>query len=251
MKKLVLCLILGFMCINFAYSQNKHQKPEDYVTVKAGNWGFGFQSTLLNRSDITFQSGLTAKYFVSDNWALRFNLRFGRDWAKGPSPEYIVGEEYDDDYDYDYDYDYDDEYDAKDKDLTTIRKSNFMFVIGAEHRHKLSNRFFGYYGADLGVGGYGQLCRYRDNNGTVESVSKQNRSVDVAIQPFIGIECFLGPRISLGFEAGYDILFKFYSKNTYHNYDDDAEKFRQYNTLASHIDFGNVVFGTAKLTYYF
>ena len=249
MKKfLVLALVL--FCINFVTAQNKHQKPENYVPVKAGYLGLGFQSTALNRSDVAFQSGLFVKYFITDNWALRGNLRIGRDWAKGPSPEFLGGGSNDDDYDYGYGYI--DEYDPDDKDFTTIRKSSVMLTVGAEHRQKLSNRLFGYYGADLGIGGYGQLRRERDIDGILDNVSKQNRSVDIAIQPFIGLEYFLGSQISLSIESGYDVLFKFYLKNTYRDTKEgEKEKFRQYNNIASHIDFGNVVFGTAKLTFYF
>ena len=62
-----------------------------------------------------------------------------------------------------------------------------MVNIGAEHRHKLSNRFFGYYGLDLAMGGYGEINRTR-KDGDVISLTKQNRSFDVELLPFMGVE---------------------------------------------------------------
>lgn len=243
MKKFLFLVIGCVLCVNMAVAKNNNrEKPNDYIRATAGTWGLGYQAMVLNRNDIAFQSGLFAKYNVTDRWALRGNLRFGRDWATGAKPKYIsneVGSA--------GNYDY-----QVDKSSVTIRKSNFMLVFGAEHRHKLSNRFVGYYGMDLGVGAYGQIRRERDSGGDLVSVEKQNRSVDLALQPFVGLEFFVGPQISFSLEAGYDVLFKFYSKNKYDGgIGHDVEERRQYNSIASHVDFGNVVFGTARVTLYF
>ena len=248
MKKALLIGLLGLLSINIATAQNKFKKPDDFVSVKAGSWGLGYQATFLHHNDISFQSGLFAKYFVADNWSLRGNLRFGRDWAKGPAPEYLTDGELNG-----VPAEGEENYEADDKSSSTIRKSNFMIIVGAEHRHKLSNRIFGYYGVDLGIGGYGQIVRARNMYGQVYAISKQNRSTDISLQPFIGIEFFLGSQISLSLEAGYDVLFKFYAKDKYNEIDinDKEQEFFQYNKIASHVDFGNVVFGTAKFSFYF
>ena len=240
MKRLLTTITILFLCINFASAQkNKHTLPDDYAKCVKNTWSLGFQAMIHNRQDVEFQSGIYAKYIITDKWALRTNLRVGRDWAKGTNPEYIYEQTGSNDNHY-----------TDGQSLTTIRKSNFMLTLGAEHRHKLSNRFFGYYGLDLGIGGYGQLRRSFDKDGSLSAVVKQNRCCDIAMQPFIGLEMFVGPRISFALETGYDILFKFYSKSTNIS-DDTTEKINQYTSLASHIDFGNCVFGTAKIAFYF
>lgn len=244
MKRFLTIITILFLCTNFAPAQNKkHKLPDDYAKCVENTWSLGFQAMVLNRNDIEFQSGIYAKYLITDKWALRTNLRFGRDWAKGTNPKYITNQTGSNDDLY-----------AEESDLssTTIRKSNFMMTVGAEHRHKLSNRFFGYYGIDLGIGGYGQLRRSFDEEGVLSEVVKQNRSCDIALQPFIGLELFVGPRISFALEAGYDVLFKFYNKSLYTDVSENTtEKISQYTSLASHINFGNCVFGTAKLAFYF
>jgi hypothetical protein len=125
-----------------------------------------------------------------------------------------------------------------------------MLVFGAEHRHKLSNRFFGYYGADLGIGGYGMI--YKAYNSLNEMIYKAtyNRSCDVSIQPFIGLDFFVGPKISLSLEAGYDVLFKFYRHSKTNN-GTVVEKYDPYTSISSHIDFGNCVYGAFKAAFYF
>jgi hypothetical protein len=66
------------------------------------------------------------------------------------------------------------------------------------------------------------------------------------------MEFFIGPRISLGLERGYDVLFKFYQKGYYtDDYKKTVEKINQFTSIASHVDFGNCVFGTAKIAFYF
>ncbi len=247
MKKFLLSLICVIAVAGVASAQGKCQKSEDYVQVGKGTWSLGVSAMLLNRNDVPLQTGLYAKYFVTDKLALRGTLRFGRDWAKGVDPDYIGGSEEDSGYGSDYD-DYQDN-----GETSTIRSSNFMLVVGVEHRHKLSNRFFGYYGADLGVGGYGQIYR-EQKDGKTDFLTKMNRSADVTLQPFIGLEFFIGPRISLGAEFGYDVLFKFYqdNKEVYSNDSQIVEdKYPQYNNIASHIDFGNCTFAALKLAFFF
>lgn len=252
MKKLLLFTAAIVLSIGFVTAQNKHKVADDFAKCTKGMWGLGFQAMYRYNSDVRTQTGIYAKYFVTDKWALRTNVRFGRDWAKGTEPEWIdngsVGSNGGS-----YGGSNDDYYtELDDLSRTVIRKSNFMLILGAEHRQKLSNRFFGYYGVDLGVGGYGQIRRTFDAEGNLETLQKQNRCCDVALQPFIGLECFVGSKISIGLEAGYDVLFKFYQKGYY---TDDAkvtvEKFNQFTSIASHIDFGNCVFGAAKIAFYF
>lgn len=257
MKKLLLSLVCVFSLVGAVNAQNKCQKDENFVQVGKGTWSLGVSAMLLNRNDVPFQTGLYAKYFVTDNLALRGTMRFGRNWATGVNPEFIggIGEDNDGDYIYDSD-DYQDN-----GEMTTIRSSNFMLVLGLEHRHKLSNRFFGYYGADLGAGGYGQIYRVK-TDGKLDELIKTNRSADVTIQPFIGFEFFLGPRISLAAEFGYDVLFKFYqdnkevyTQNSQNPYFEDIatveKKYPQYNKIASHVDFGNCTFGALRLAFFF
>ena len=229
MKKLLLALTGIIMVAGCAMAQTsnvstygKHEKPTNYVTLHKGDVSLG--------------------YFISDSWALRGNLRFGRDFANGTDPQYITEDENSMDYEYG-------ETTEDDNLKYAIRKSTFMVNIGAEHRHKLSNRFFGYYGIDLAMGGYGEINRTR-KDGDVISLTKQNRSFDVELLPFMGVECFLGPKISLSTEFGYDFLFKFYSKDKMVE-NDKTEKIPQYNNIASHIDFGNMTFVTLRFAYYF
>lgn len=245
MKKILIIAVFALALVNIVSAQNKHRVPEDYAKTAKGTWGLGFQTTVLHRSDIKWQNGLYAKYFVADRWALRTNLRFGVSYAKGIDPEYITDE------DVNTNNDASSYYTAKE----VIRKSNVMITLGAEHRHKLSNRFFGYYGADFGIGGYGQLHKEYTDKGKLSDKVKKNRCCDVAFQPFIGLEFFVGPQISLGMEAGYDVLFKFYGKSirsTDLEYDyPQTSKVEQYTSLAANVDFGNCVFGTAKISFYF
>ncbi len=244
MKRFLVIITILFLCVNFVTAQEKkHKLPDDYAQCVKNTWSLGFQAMIYNRNDIEFQSGLYAKYLITDKFALRGNLRFGRDWAKGTNPKYIPNQSGSNDDNYT---------DENDLSSTTIRKSNFMLVFGAEHRHKLSNRFFGYYGLDLGAGGYGQLRRSYDKSGNLSETIKQNRSFDLTLQPFLGLELFVGPKISFALETGYDILFKFYNKSLYTKATAaTTEKINQYTSLASHIDFGNCVFGTAKIAFYF
>ena len=188
----------------------KHEKPENYVTIGKGNVSLGAIVSIFNRNEVKLQTGINAKYFLTDSWALRGSLRFGRDFAKGIDPQYIFPDNTVDIPTEEKNSPYA-ENETGDEIKKTIRKSTFMINIGAEHRHKLSNRFFGYYGLDLAMGGYGEIDRTK-KNGDVISLTKQNRSFDLEMLPFIGVECFLGPKVSLSTEFGYDFLFKFYSK---------------------------------------
>ena len=249
MKRFLIFAVVAILCINVSSAQNKFKASEDFAKSIKGTWGLGFQTTFLNRSDVKWQNGLYAKYFVADKWALRTNLRFGRDYAKGIEPKYVTSTEYPDAGSNDADMS------EEETPSTIIRKSNFMLILGAEHRQKLSNRFFGYYGVDLGIGGYGQIRKEFDNSGKLVDTYKQNRCCDMTIQPFLGLEFFVGRQISLGLEAGYDVLFKFYRKGMHvyeNNMHSEQEDFvNQYTSIASHVDFGNCVFGTAKVAFYF
>lgn len=256
MKKL-LTAIIGIAVVSAsAFAQTKtvttygkHEKPKDYVSLNKGDMSLGATVSVFNRNDVTLQTGINAKWFLSKSWALRGSLRFGRDFAKGETPSFIfpdntVNDPYDD-------YNSNGHWSKYwDKDCkNTLRKSTFMINIGAEHRHKLSNRFFGYYGADVALGGYGEILRAVKDGETI-LLSKQNRSCDIELLPFMGMECFIGPKISLSTEFGYDFLFKFYSKNSVTN-KKTSEKEPQYNRVASHIDFGDMTFATLRLAYYF
>ena len=249
MKKFLLSMICVISLVGVANAQNKLQKSADFIQVAKGDWSLGVSGQVFNRNEVVLQTGLYAKYFITDNIALRGNVRFGRDWAKGEDPEYV----YDSSEDWD---DYSRVLEEGDEIVNTIRTSSFMLVVGAEQRHKLCNRMVGYYGLDMGIGGYGQFFREK-KNGVLISQGNYNRSVDVAFQPFIGFEYFLASRISLAAEFGYDVLFKFYSADKYKeqehsgssNY--ETEKYPQYNKIASHIDLGNCTFAALKLAYYF
>lgn len=232
----------------------KHEKPKDYVTLSKGDMSLGATVSVFIRNDVTLQTGINAKYFLSKSWALRGSLRFGRDFAKGETPAFIFPDNtVDDPYDGGYtDYIVDGYHPSdkkKDDTKNIIRKSTFMINIGAEHRHKLSNRFFGYYGVDAALGGYGEILKMTKEGETIKML-KQNRSCDIEILPFMGMECFIGPKISLATEFGYDFLFKFYSKDSVKD-KKTSEKEPQYNKVASHIDFGNMTFATLRLAYYF
>lgn len=256
MKKILIIAVFSIFLTNigFAQKQNKYSASEDFAKSVKGTWGLGFQATVLHRSDIKWQYGIYAKHFVTDKWALRTNMRFGRDYAKGTNPNYITSTMYEGN-DWNSAPNDDSVVSSDNQPQTVIRKSNFMLVVGAEHRQKLSNRFFGYYGVDVGMGGYGQIRKEYDKDGVLVESFKQNRCCDMTIQPFIGLEFFIGRQISFGLEAGYDVLFKFYRKSI-HTYVDGLqtelkEEINQYTSIASHIDFGNCVFGTAKISFYF
>ena len=79
MKKLSLFLVCIFFVFGVSNAQGKHQGDADFIQVSKGDWSFGASGVLFNRSDVTLQTGLYAKYLVSDNIALRMNIRFGRD----------------------------------------------------------------------------------------------------------------------------------------------------------------------------
>ena len=258
MKKILIIAVFSLLSINVSLAQKQYRyrnnSSPDFAKSEQGTWGLGFQTTVLSRSDLKWQYGLYTKYFVADKWALRANMRFGSDYAKGTEPKYITSTEYEGN-DWNSAPNDDSVETEKGTSTTIIRKSNFMLVVGAEHRQELSNRFFGYYGVDLGIGGYGQLRKEYDNEGVLTESFKQNRCCDMTIQPFIGLEFFVGRQISFSLEAGYDVLFKFYRKSV-HVYTDGLkteykDKINQYTSIASHIDFGNCVFGTAKVAFYF
>lgn len=223
----------------------RHEKPKDYVTLNSGtvSLGVGARYNLgMNAEDtpyynVPFMTGISAKYFFDEHWAVRGSLLFGRDFDKSIQTQDNApanpGEEA-----------------AGTTEITnTTRTSNVMVYLGFEHRHRLSNRFFGYYGTDLAVGGSGHIERTK-TNGELVSLTKTQRSCDVALLPFIGLEMFLGPKISISSEFGYNLDFKFYSKDVLKD-NETTEKTFPDTSISSNLDFGNSLSVALRLAYYF
>lgn len=223
----------------------KHEKPKDYVSLNSGTvslgvggaYNLGVNTTDNSYDAVPLMSGISAKYFFNEHWAVRGSLLFGRKFDKSIQTQDNTsanpGEEA-----------------AGTTEITnTKRTSNMMVYLGFEHRHKLSNRFFGYYGTDLAVGGSGHIERIK-TNGELVSLTKTQRSFDMALLPFIGLEMFLGPKVSIASEFGYNLAFKFYSKDVAKN-NETTEKTFPDTSISSNLDFGNSLSVALRLAYYF
>ena len=144
MKKILIIAVFFLLSINVSLAQKQYRywnnSSSGFAKSEQGTWGLGFQTTVLSRSDLKWQYGLYAKYFVTDQWALRANMRFGCDYAKGTEPKYITSTEYEGN-DWNSAPNDDGVESEKGTPTTVIRKSNFMLVVGAEHRQELSDRF--------------------------------------------------------------------------------------------------------------
>lgn len=227
------------------------QTSESFAPSK-GAWSLGYQTSVFDGEGIDAQNGISAKYLISDKWALRVSVAYGRDYAKGISPEFISSPVVDDsDYDDWYDDNWgdnsnDNEYGQSDSDKTSICKSNFMISIGAERRHNLSKRFVGYYGLDFGFGKHREVCKRYKHGNILTGTDKQNNYSTTAIQPFIGLEYFVAQHVSIGLEAGYNIYSKSYKNSTYTSNNNTQEVY-QNTSKASQTD----MFKTARLAFYF
>lgn len=108
---------------------------------------------------------------------------------------------------------------------------------------------FGYMGSDIAIGGSGQISRMKVNDKLI-SEDKINRACDLALLPFVGLEFFLGPKLSLSGEFGYDLSFKFYSKDKMTA--DNTTTITPHSTMvATNIGFGNSIRGGLRISYYF
>lgn len=261
MKHYFLIVISCLLFTGSAFAQTKvvstygrHEKPKDYVTITPGTISVGVGVFYNPALTAPVQSGISGKYFFNESWALRANLQFGRKYAKGIDPQYIVGDT--------------PEQPGGESGISTLaegdesipdeeeveifqtkRESNFILNLGFEHRHKLSNRFFGYYGTDMAIGGSGKIQRTTENGKMIDE-TRTERACDLALLPFVGMEFFLGPKISLSSEFGYNILFKFYSKNKITNAEETIME-QPITKIASDIGFGNSIFAGLRLAYYF
>lgn len=234
-----------FMAVT-AFAQNekvvstygKHEKPTDYVKITSGtiSLGVGTSYNFYGEYSVPFLSGISAKYFFDESWAIRANLQFGRKFTKSFSSE-------------NSNFGMEDIPTNQTEISNTDRTSNFMLNLGFEHRHKLSNRFFGYYGTDIAIGGTGTISRQKEN-GKLIFEEKTERACNLGILPFIGVEFFIGPRISIATEFGYNIAFKFNSKDVYKT-TSVTEKDFPYSSIESNIDFGNSMSAGLRFAYYF
>lgn len=212
----------------------KHEKPADYVTIQPRTVSLGVGAAYNPTFSSPFLSNISTKYFFNEKWALRANLQFGRKYEKHQyGGESVVGGE-----------------GEKDPVVSSVtRNSNFMVYAGFERRYKLSNRFFGYCGSDLALGASGAVERTK-KDGILLSAEKYDRSCNVALLPFIGIEMFLGPKISISTEFGYSLAFKFYSKDV-EKTDNSTDKAFPDTSISSNLDFGNSIGAGIRLAYYF
>ena len=252
MKYFLTLTFFALACVGVSYAQTS----ESFAPSK-GAWSLGYQTSVFDGEGIDAQNGISAKYLISDKWALRVSVAYGRDYAKGISPEFISSPVEDSDYDDWYsnnwgDNSNDNEYGKNDSNKTSICKSTFMISIGAEQRHNLSKRFVGYYGLDFGFGKHREVCkRYKQgdklNRGDIlTGIDMQNNYSTTAIQPFIGLEHFVAQHVSIGLEAGYNIYSKSYKNSTYTNNNNTQEVY-QNTSKVSQTD----MFKTARLAFYF
>lgn len=211
----------------------KHEKPADYVTIQPRTVSLGVGAAYNPTFSSPFLSNISTKYFFNEKWALRANLQFGRKYEKHQyGGDSVIGG------------------DEKDPVVSAVtRNSNFMVYAGFERRYKLSNRFFGYCGSDLALGASGAVERTKED-GKLLSAEKYDRSCNVALLPFIGIEMFLGPKISISTEFGYNLAFKFYSKDV-EKTDNSTDKAFPDTSISSNLDFGNSIGAGIRLAYYF
>ena len=211
----------------------KHEKPADYVAIQPRTVSLGVGAAYNPTFSSPFMSTISTKYFFNEKWALRANLQFGRKYEKqkyGGDSGSGEGE--------------------KEPVVSAVtRNSNFMLYAGFERRYKLSNRFFGYCGSDLAVGASGSVERTKED-GKLLFAEKYDRSCNVALLPLIGIEMFLGPKISISTEFGYSLAFKFYSKDV-EKTDKSTEKTFPDTSISSNLDFGNSIGAGIRLAYYF
>ena len=211
----------------------KHEKPADYVAIQPRTVSLGVGAAYNPTFSSPFMSTISTKYFFNEKWALRAYLQFGRKYEKqkyGGDSGSGEGE--------------------KEPVVSAVtRNSNFMLYAGFERRYKLSNRFFGYCGSDLAVGASGSVERTKED-GKLLFAEKYDRSCNVALLPLIGIEMFLGPKISISTEFGYSLAFKFYSKDV-EKTDKSTEKTFPDTSISSNLDFGNSIGAGIRLAYYF
>lgn len=90
----LIAIVALFVMAGSAFAQTKavstygkFEKPKDYVTIKPGTVSVGVGAYYSGQKD--FSSGILVKYFLNESIALRGSLQFGRNFAKGPNPEYI------------------------------------------------------------------------------------------------------------------------------------------------------------------
>lgn len=207
----------------------KHEKPADYVSIPPKTVSLGVGAAYNPTFSSPFMSTISTKYFFNEKWALRANLQFGRKYEKqqyggdSDSGEGVISE--------------------------ITRNSNVMLYAGFERRYKLSNRFFGYCGSDLALGASGAVERTK-KDGKLLYAEKFDRSCNVALLPFIGIEMFLGPKISISTEFGYSLAFKFYSKDI-EKTDKSTDNAFPDTSISTNLDFGNSIGAGLRLAYYF
>ena len=166
----------------------KFEKPKDYVTIKPGTVSVGVGAYYSGQKD--FSSGILVKYFLNESIALRGSLQFGRNFAKGPNPEYIGQGE----------------------------------------------------GSDTGDG-----TGDRSNPGVEDFAGEDMPEEDPVISKTMRESNFI---LSLSGEFGYDLSFKFYSKDKMTA--DNTTTITPHSTMvATNIGFGNSIRGGLRISYYF
>lgn len=198
------------LALSFGASAQLTSKKGEMILPEEGDWSLGFSANpFLNYAGNFFsQAGntaptanaifgdmtITGKYFVSENFAYRGRARLGLTSNKfnTVTNEGTV-----------------DNPDIK-VDQTTVNNTNIVIGGGVEHRHG-TTRIQGYCGAD-------GLIRLTDSKTSIDyesTLTGAQRTTEVntgmgfglTARGFAGVEIFVFPKTSIGFEYGWGLGF--------------------------------------------
>jgi hypothetical protein len=220
-KLLIVCAFVGMgTFLNAQTTMVKNDKGQ-VVTPEAGDWALGadaspilgyignmFNGSTANSLSNAFvkNNAIFGKYFVDENTAYRGSLRISTISDKSAaltdtntqagSPEYI-------------------------SDVTKLTGFSFYLSGGIEKRRG-HGRLQGYYGGELGLG-FGaaapnskveyEMPLSATNPGTRTLSTKAGSSFTVGLRGFVGVEYFLVPKLSLGAEFGWGLMFRTTAQN--------------------------------------
>lgn len=188
-----------------------------------------------------------AKYFLSDNSALRLklNLGFDNDKTSSPVPDVNADGEFVD-------------------DEISISNNVFGLTFGYEWRRGYG-RLQGYYGPEIGIGFGSETTSYSYGNSinknypvTTPRVTKESQGslFGFKLGGFVGVEYFIAPKLSIGGEAGLGISTYSYGKSSVETERWDEENSRIERDKAeggksSSFEFKAAYSGSLNLTFHF
>lgn len=220
-KLLIVCAFTGMGTFLNAQTTMVKNDRDQVVTPEAGDWALGadaspilnyvgnmFNGTTGNSINNAFvnNAAIFGKYFVDENTAYRGSFRITTLSNKataltdtntaGGDPEYI-------------------------SDVT--KTSGFSFYLsGGLEKRRGHGRLQGYYGGELGLG-FGaatpntstdyELEISATNPGPRIVSAKAGSSFSVGLRGFVGAEYFVIPKLSLGVEFGWGLLFRTTAQN--------------------------------------